>query len=139
MSAKAFVDTNILLYAHDPGCGEKHELAKSLISRLWRDRAGVVSTQVLQELYVNLRRVAKRPVSSEEAKSLLSDYMTWQVVVNDGESILEALELESRYQLSFWDAMIVQAANASGADRLYSEDLNHGQTYGAVLATNPFI
>lgn len=138
MSAKAFVDTNILVYAHDPGSCAKHDRAKALVARLWDERSGVVSTQVLQELYVNLRKVAKRPISPAEAKQLLADYLTWEVVVNDGESILGALELEERYQISFWDAMIVQAANAAGVESLYSEDLNHGQRYGTVVAVNPF-
>ena len=138
MSAKAFVDANILVYAHDPGSCAKHDRAKALVARLWDERSGVVSTQVLQELYVNLRKVAKRPISPAEAKHLLADYLTWEVVVNDGESILGALELEERYQISFWDAMIVQAANAAGVESLYSEDLNHGQRYGTVVAVNPF-
>lgn len=138
MSAKAFVDTNILVYAHDPGSGAKHDRAKALVSRLWEQRSGVVSTQVLQELYVNLRKVAKKPIPQAEAKRMLADYLTWELVVNDGESILEALELEERYQISFWDALIVQAANAAGVENLYSEDFNHGQMYGSVIAVNPF-
>jgi len=138
MSARAFVDTNILVYAHDTGCGAKHGRAKSLVSDLWQERSGVINTQVLQELYVNLRRIAKKPMLQAEAKQVLADYLTWEVVVNDGESILGALELEERYKISFWDAMIVQAANAAGVERLYSEDLNHGQRYGSVVAVNPF-
>lgn len=138
MSAKAFVDTNILVYAHDPGCGAKHDRAKALVSRLWEQRSGVVSTQVLQELCVNLRKVAKKPIPQAEAKRMLADYLTWELVVNDGESIPEALELEERYQISFWDALIVQAANAAGVENLYSEDFNHGQMYGSVIAVNPF-
>jgi predicted nucleic acid-binding protein len=138
MSDRAFVDTNVLVYAHDPGSGAKHDRAKALVSQLWHERSGVVSTQVLQELYVNLRKVATKPLSQSEAKQLLADYLTWEVVVNDGQSILEALELEERYQISFWDAMIVQAANAAGVENLYSEDLNHGQRFGSVIAVNPF-
>jgi predicted nucleic acid-binding protein len=138
MSGKTFVDTNILVYAHDPGRGVKHEAAKAVLVRLWRERSGVISTQVLQELYVNLRKVARRPLSLAEAKGLLTDYVTWEVVVNDGAAILEALEFESRYRLSFWDALIVQAANAAGAESLCSEDFNHGQLYGTVTAVNPF-
>lgn len=138
MSGRAFVDTNVLLYAHHPGSGAKHERALALVSRLWHERSGVVSTQVLQELYVNVRKVATNPLSQSEAKELLADYLTWEVVVNDGQSILEALELEERYQISFWDAMIVQAANAAGVESLYSEDFNHDQRYGSVVAVNPF-
>ena len=67
----------------------------------------------------------------------MADYLTWQVVVNSGESILEALDLEARYRISFWDALVVQAAHASGAEVLYSEDLSDGQTYGSVRVINP--
>jgi predicted nucleic acid-binding protein len=139
MSARAFVDTNVLVYAHDSGSAARHDRAKALVSRLWHERSGVISTQVLQELYVNLRKVATKPLPQSQAKQVLADYLTWEVIVNDGQSILAALELESRYQISFWDAMIVQAANSAGVERLYSEDLSHGQTYGAVLVVNPFL
>ena len=138
MSGKTFVDTNVLVYAHDPGSGPKHEAAKALVTRLWHERSGVVSTQVLQELYVNLRKVARKPLPRNEAKGMLTDYLAWEVVVNDGAALLEALEFEARYELSFWDALIVQAANAAGAESLCSEDFNHGQVYGMVTALNPF-
>ena len=72
MSARAFVDTNILVYAHDPRSGAKHDRAKALVTRLWDERSGVVSTQVLQELYVNFRKVAKKPIPRAEAKRMLS-------------------------------------------------------------------
>jgi predicted nucleic acid-binding protein len=137
MSDKYFVDTNILMYAHDTSAGEKHERAKALVEELWRDRTGVVSTQVLQELAVNLRKKVRRPLDSKATRDIVADYLTWQVVVNGGESILEAFELEVRYQISFWDALIVQAAQASGAEILYSEDLSDGQAYGPVRVVNP--
>jgi predicted nucleic acid-binding protein len=104
---------------------------------LWRDRNGVVSTQVLQELAVNLRRKAARPIDAKATRDIVADYLTWQVIVNSSESILDALELEARYRISFWDALVLQAANASGADVLYSEDLSDGQTYGSVRVVNP--
>ena len=137
MSAKYFVDTNILIYAHDTSAGAKHERAKALVEELWRDRTGVVSTQVLQELSVNLRRKAGHPLDVKATREIVADYLTWQVVVNGGESILEAFELEERYHISFWDALIVQAAQASGAEILYSEDLSDGQAYGSVRVVNP--
>lgn len=137
MSDRYFVDTNILMYAHDKAAGEKHERAKSLVEGLWRDRTGVVSTQVLQELAVNLRRKAARSLDAKTTREIVADYLTWQVVVNGGESILEALDLEARFQISFWDALVVQAAQASGAEILYSEDLSDGQTYGTVRVINP--
>jgi predicted nucleic acid-binding protein len=137
MSDRFFVDTNILMYAHDKASGAKHERAKALVEELWRNRTGVVSTQVLQELSVNLRKKVGRPVDAKATREIISDYLTWHVVVNGGESILEALDLEARFQISFWDALIVQAAHTSGAEVLYSEDLSDGQTYGAVRVINP--
>ena len=137
MSDRYFVDTNILMYAHDASAGSKHERAKALVEELWRDRTGVVSTQVLQELSVNLRKKVRRPLDGKATRDIVADYLTWQVIVNSGESILEAIDLESRYQISFWDALVVQAAQASGAETLYSEDLSDGQTYGSVRVVNP--
>lgn len=137
MGDRYFVDTNILMYAHDAAAGEKHRRARALIEELWTSRAGVLSTQVLQELAVNLRRKAKKPLDTDATRDIVSDYLTWQVVVNSGESILEALEYEVRYQVSFWDALIIQSAHAAGAEILYSEDLSDGQRYGTVRVKNP--
>lgn len=137
MSDKYFVDTNILMYAHDTAAGAKHERAKALVEELWRDRTGVVSTQVLQELVVNLRRKAGNPPDVETTREIVADYLAWRVVVNDVESILGALDLGERYQISFWDALVVYAAHASGAEVLYSEDLADGQTYASVRVVNP--
>ena len=137
MSAKYFVDTNILMYAHDMAAGLKHERAKALVEDLWRERSGIVSTQVLQELCVNLRRKAGRPVDLKTAREIVADYLAWDVVTNTGQSIIEALDIEERYRISFWDALIVQAAEGSGAKVLYSEDLANGQTYRGVHVVNP--
>jgi predicted nucleic acid-binding protein len=139
MSDRYFVDTNILMYAHDASAGEKHDRAKALVAELWRDRSGVVSTQVLQELAVNLRRKTAKPLDAKATRDVVADYLTWQVIVNGGESILQALDLEARYQISFWDALVLQAAQSSSAEILYSEDLSHGQEYGSVRVVNPLI
>jgi predicted nucleic acid-binding protein len=137
MSGKCFVDTNILVYAHDFGTGAKHGRARDLIEKLWSSGGGVLSTQVLQELCINLRRKATRPLSVEGTRRLIEDYSRWEVVVNNAESVLQALTIETRYQISFWDALIVQAAGSAGAAVLYSEDLAEGQTYGSVRVVNP--
>lgn len=137
MSDKYFVDTNILLYAHDRLAGAKHERARAVLEALWESRAGVVSTQVLQELCVNVRRKAVQPLSVDETRQAVTDYRSWEVVVNTPASVLTALDLEERYQVSFWDALIIQAAEAAGATVLYSEDLSDGQTYGSVRVVNP--
>lgn len=139
MSGKAFVDTNVFVYAHDPRGTAKSAQARALIRQLWLEKRGILSTQVLQEFCVNVRRKFLQPMSSEESGDLLHDYMKWQTVVNTAESIVRALEIERRYQLSFWDAMIVQAAASAGCEVLYSEDLSHGQEYQGVLVINPFV
>jgi predicted nucleic acid-binding protein len=137
MSDKCFVDTNILVYAHDFTTGAKHKRAQALVEKLWSSEAGVLSTQVLQELCVSLRRKAARPLSVEETRRLIEDYSRWEVVVNTAESVLQALTIEARYKISFWDALILQAAGSCGAAVLYSEDLAEGQSYGAVRVVNP--
>jgi len=139
MTAKVFVDTNILVYAYDRGEGAKHERALKLLEELWQQNTGVLSTQVLQEFYVTICRKVARPISPEETRSLIADYLTWEPIVNDGSALLEAIDIEHRYQLSFWDALIVGAAQRAGASVLYSEDFNHGQQYGSLTARNPFI
>lgn len=139
MADKYFVDTNILIYSHDRSTGVKHERARHLIESLWKSGQGVLSTQVLQELCVNLRRKVARPIAVDEIRLLLQDYMSWEIVVNSAESVMKALEIEARYRTSFWDALILHAAEQSGAAILYSEDLATRQSYGTVRVVNPLI
>lgn len=139
MSDKCFVDTNILVYAHDRTNGIKHERARTLTEELWNSGKGVLSTQVLQELCINLRRKAANPMPVEEVRRLIREYSTWEVVTNTPGSVLGALEIETRYKTSFWDALIIQAAEEAGASILYSEDLATGQRYGAIEVLNPLI
>ena|SRR5450432_4082991 len=139
MARKYFVDTNILMYAHDRSQATKHRRAQKLIDDLWATGEGVLSTQVLQELCVNLRRKANPPFSMDEMRSLIRDYKSWHVIVNTQESLLRALEIEDRYRISFWDALILQAAESAGADIVYSEDLSNGQHYGSIQVVNPLL
>ena len=136
-NAKYFVDTNILIYAHDRAAGLKHERARQLIEHLWSTGQGALSTQVLQELCVNLRRRVAHPLPSDEIAKLIEDYLSWEIVINTPQSILAALEIEARYKVSYWDALILQAAESCGAAVLYSEDLAHRQRYGAVEVVDP--
>lgn len=138
MSGRRFVDTNILVYAHDSSAGPKHDRAASLIQELWESGEGVLSTQVLQELCVNLQRRTTRPRSGDEIRRLIRDYLGWKVIINTPETIAEALDMQQRYQLSFWDALIICAAETAGASILYSEDLSPDQTYGSFRVVNPF-
>jgi predicted nucleic acid-binding protein len=137
MAETYFVDTNILVYAHDRSAGRKHELARRLVERLWATSEGVLSTQVLQELCVNLRRKMRDPFSLEEAREVIHDYLRWRIVVNTAESVLRALDIEARHKVSFWDALVIQAAESAGASVLYSEDLSAGQKFGDLRIVNP--
>ena len=105
---------------------------------LWSSRKGVLSTQVLQELCINVRRKAPRSRSVAETQRLIQDYMDWNIVVNDSGSVLRALALEERCKVSFWDALILQAAESAGVETLLSEDLAAGQSYGTFRVENPF-
>jgi predicted nucleic acid-binding protein len=135
----SFVDTNILVYAEDKDDKEKHAIAGDLVVDLWRTRDGVVSVQVLQEFFVTVTRKIKHPVSVGRALDIVREYLTWRVVDNTGGLLVAAVELQQKASLSFWDAMVVQAAINTGCERLYSEDLNDGQRFGALQVVNPFI
>lgn len=139
MSDKYFVDTNVLIYAHDRSAGVKHRRARALVEQLWESGRGILSTQVLQELCINLRRKIRHPMPVDELIQLIGDYSSWDVVTNTPESTLRALAIEQRYQTSFWDALILDAAETCGASILYSEDLAVGQHYGAVVIVNPLL
>ncbi len=139
MIDKTFVDTNILVYAHDRQAGRKHATASEHIRALWEERRGVLSTQVLQEFFVNLTRKTSAPPPAGAAKRIIQNYLAWPVVVNDGRAILEAIDLQGRFRLSFWDALIVQAALSAGCATLLSEDLNPGQQYESLRVVNPFL
>jgi predicted nucleic acid-binding protein len=138
MSAEQlFIDTNILVYAHDRDAGDKYRIAKREVRRLWHlPIVPAVSVQVLQEFYVSL---LKKEVAAEEAKQVVVDYMKWTVIDNDGSLLLTGIEMQKRWQLSFWDALIVAAAIRAKANVLWSEDLNHGQVYDKVRVVNPLL
>ena len=140
MSAKPlqFVDTNVLIYAHDRSAGPKHEQARALMAELWEHRAGCLSIQVLQEFYVNITRKVTHPLSPETAVEIINDLATWQIHQPDVSDLLAAIRLQTRLQLSFWDAMIIASANRLGCHTVWSEDLNAGQTYGDTVVQNPF-
>ncbi len=139
MTEKYFVDTNVLVYAHDRTAGLKHERARQLLERLWISGQGVLSTQVLQELCINLRRKVTPPLRVDEIRGLIQDYLSWEIVINTPASVVQALDIEVHYQTSFWDALIIQAAEQSGAGIVYSEDMAAGQRYGAVQVINPLM
>ena len=138
MSDRIFVDTNILVYAHDLDAGRKYEVARSLLRDLWESQTGIISTQILQEFYVNVTRKISKPISPAQARGVLSAYAAWQVEIIRPADVLQASEVQERYRLSFWDAMIVVAAAKGRADVLATEDLNPGQIIEGVQVGNPF-
>ena len=136
MNDRFFVDTNILVYAYDDSAGPKHAIALSLLKEALQSGAAIISTQVLQELVICLRRKVARPLENKEIRKIVSELLDeWEVFVNDSKSVLHSLEIEDRYKTSFWDALILYAAQESAAQTLYTEDLKHGQMYGGVRVT----
>ena len=138
MSDKSFVDTNILVYAHDNAAGFRHQRAKALIEQLWDSGQGVLSTQILQEFCFSLQRKLARPLPASEVRRIVQPYATWEVVVNTPQAAIEALEVSVRYKISYWDALVLHAAEYAGVAVLYSEDFSHGQKYASIRVVNPF-
>ena len=136
---KFFVDTNILVYTYDSSAGKKWRTSLEILSSLWIHRTGVISTQVIQELFVSLTQKVKNPILPEKAKGIISDLLRWPLVVNDGENILRAADLQIKYHFSFWDSLIFQAAIASKSEFLLSEDFQDRQVIESVTILNPFL
>jgi predicted nucleic acid-binding protein len=133
-----FVDTNILLYAYDAAAGEKHQAASALVDRLWRERRGAISVQVLQEFYVNVTRKVAKTIDPAVAVERLKSLSRWRVHSPLPDDVIAAATLSSRHQLSFWDAMVVRSAAELRCDTLWTEDLNDGQVVEGVQLRNPF-
>lgn len=139
MSADSvFVDTNVLVYAHDTEAGERHRRAADIISELWNARNGILSVQVLQEFYVNATRKIPIPLPAATAREVVRNYTLWQTEWIAPEDVPRASEIEEQNKISFWDALIVTAAIKGGAARILSEDLNPGQVIAGIPIDNPF-
>ena len=134
-----FVDSSVLVYAEDRDAGDKHEIARDLVADLWSDGGGVVSVQVLQEFFVTVTRKVPRPLPFEEALAIVQQYLTWRVVPNTGDLLVAGIELAATLRVSFWDALILQAALQQDCERVLTEDLNHGQRIGGLTVVNPFL
>jgi predicted nucleic acid-binding protein len=138
MSDRTFIDTNVLIYAHDIDADAKHKIAKGVLQELWSERTGVLSAQVLQEFYVNVTRKIPSPLSKDLARLVVSSYAIWCLETTPTE-ILAAFRIEDESRIGFWDALIVSSAAKSGANRILSEDLNAGQRIAGILVVNPFV
>lgn len=139
MQDRVFVDTNILVYAHDRDADEKHEIARNIVVQLWEQRSGVVSLQVLQEFYINITRKITAPLSPSAARELIQTYFAWYIAVIHPLFIIRASEISERNKISFWDALIIVAAQEANAEKILTEDLNTGQIIEGVLIVNPFV
>jgi predicted nucleic acid-binding protein len=136
---RSFFDTNVLLYLFDNREPDKKAAAQELIQReVEADRASL-STQVLQEFYVNATRKLAFPLSPEEAGARVRDFSRLPLVQVDVPLILAAISRSQRMSFSLWDALIVEAALKAGADRLLTEDLQHGQVIEGMRVENPFL
>lgn len=128
----------MLIYAYNASDDAKQRAAQAALVGLWASQTGVVSTQILQEFYAVATKKLKPPMSHAEAREVVSLYSAWPVVVIEPSLIITASYVAEQHQLSFWDALIVEAARAAGATRLLTEDLNHDQTIQGVQIVNPF-
>jgi predicted nucleic acid-binding protein len=137
MRGKTFIDTDVLIYAHDVDSAEKYVTAKKVLHELWISRTGVLSTQVLQEFYVNVTRKISKPLSKKAARAVVDAYTIWCIETTPSE-ITAAFRIEDEARISFWDALICAAASKSGAERILSEDLNPDQKIAGIRIENPF-
>lgn len=135
MTDVVFVDTNILIYAHDLDAGEKREQAARALEHLWDEQTGRLSVQVLQEFYVTVTQ--KLATSRASAREVVRTYTPWVHHPTTLETILRASEIAELSKLSFWDGLIVASAEQAGATHLYTEDLNTGQSIVGVKVVNP--
>jgi predicted nucleic acid-binding protein len=137
MTVKVFVDTNVLVYAHDIDDRSKRAAARNVLRDLWNDGNGLVSPQVLQEFYVTVTRKIAAPISKEAARQVVSAYAIWCIDVTSAD-MTAAFRIEDEARISFWDALIVAAAAKGGATKLLTEDLNPGQVVAGIKIENPF-
>ena len=137
MSDVAFVDNNILTYAHDLDAGVKRERAVAKLRELWDSGMGRLSVQVLQEFYVNATQQLATPIARSTARAVIKTYGVWIHRATTVDTVSRAAELSDLARISFWDALIVASAEEVGAAELLSEDLNDGQAISGIKVVNP--
>ncbi|MEK6583878.1 MAG: PIN domain-containing protein [Nitrospirota bacterium] len=135
---KVFVDTNIIVYAYDMDAGKKYQIASKLVKDLWHSGLGVLSTQVLQEFFVTVTNKISSPLDIVKATGIVKNLSKWNVIVNDVNILLAAIEIHEEHKFSFWDSMIIAAAIKGGAKALLSEDLSDNQEIEGLIIKNPF-
>ncbi len=138
MTAPLFVDTNVLVYAIDAAAGERHRAARRWIEALWRNQRGRLSVQVLQEFYATTTRKLRPGLAAADAQREVRALLTWSPVEITTPILERAWHVEARYQLSWWDALIVASAQTVGCRYLLTEDLQDGQEIDGLLVVSPF-
>ena len=138
MSARCFVDTNVLVYARDASEGEKQRRAIGWMDALWRSRAGRTSFQVLSEYYVTVTAKLTPGMPAEDARRDVRALLAWQPL-RVGEAVLEgAWSVQGRYRFSWWDSLVVASAQVLECSFLLTEDLQEGQDLGGIRVVDPF-
>lgn len=138
MTARVFVDTNLLVYFRDAGAPRKQAIADEWLRRLWSERSGRTSMQVLSEYYVTVTRKLKRRLDAADAWDDVQGLLRWLPRPIDADLVIQARDVERRHRLNWWDCMIVAAAQLQSCSLLLSEDLQDGGDYGGVVVRNPF-
>ena len=136
---RTFFDTNILVYLFDADAGDKKARASARFEQETASGRALLSTQVLQEFYVVVTRKLQVPLEPQVAEDVVRDLSLLPLIGIDADKILSAIARSRRTQLSFWDALIIESALAGGADRILTEDLQHGQRIDGLLIENPFL
>ena len=139
MTDRLFVDTNILIYAHDLDAGAKNRLASSLLMDIWETGTGILSIQVLQEFYHVATQKIELPLPPGEALEYLHYMAILETVQPDFHMVVAAIRIHQKHAVSFWDGLILQAAKTAGCSQLISEDLQHGFALDDLVINNPFI
>jgi predicted nucleic acid-binding protein len=136
---KEFIDTNVLVYAYNTSDMEKQAKAQTLLAGLWDSERGCLSMQVFQEFYTIVTRKIPNPLPAETAAIVIEDLGNWDYHIPDVSDVLEAIKIQQRNHLSFWDSLIITSAKKLGCEIIWSEDLSHGQLYEGVRVLNPFL
>ena len=139
MTARVFVDANVLVYARDGANPAKQEQAVAWMERLWRERLGRTSWQALNEFYVTVTRKLRPGLPAKEARADVLELTAWRPAPVDERIVRAAWDAQDRWGVSWWDACIVAAAQSQECGFLLSEDFQDGQSLGAVRVVNPFL
>ena len=138
MTARLFVDTNVLLYARDESEPAKRPRAQAWLDHLWHERLGRTSMQVLSECYVNLKRLAGAQLTTQEAWERATSCFAWKPLQSDEALLRRAREIEERYRINWSDSMVVGAAQMQDCDLLLTEDLQDRAVFGNLTVRSPF-